>query len=56
MRKVTVWITIVLSVLILGYSYHLNQTGGDGKTGDRNPACAQATPECQNDGKPGEDK
>ena len=60
MRKVTVWITIVLSMLILGYSHYANLTGSNGKVGNANPSCtttaAPTTPECQHDAKPGETK
>jgi len=60
MRRVTIWITAVLSTLILAYSHYLNLTGAAGKTGDRNLACevttAQATLECQHGGGPGENR
>ena len=60
MRRITIGITAALSALILGYSHYANLTGDGGKTGDSNPACetaaAQATPECQHQESPGENK
>jgi len=60
MRRVTMWVTAVLSALILAYSHYLNLTGAVGKTGDRDSACAaaaaQATLACQHGGGPDENR
>lgn len=58
MRRFTMCFTTVLSILILGYSYHANLTGDQGTTGNQTctPSATAADAQCQPTGRPGENK
>ena len=62
MRKITLWITALLSVGVLLFAYHDNLAGTTSKQDGGNPACAttiatlSANPDCATGSKPGESK